>query len=92
MRLYKRKRVLSLKLKKNMVKIILESWREGLEKVSLTKLQVDMLEKSLKESKLNVDSLLDDKKVIIEIDNLDLAHEFLKKVEKIGVNGSILIK
>jgi len=75
-----------------MVKIILESWREGLEKVSLTKLQVDMLEKSLKESKLNVDSLLDDKKVIIEIDNLDLAHEFLKKVEKIGVNGSILIK
>ncbi len=69
-----------------MAKIILESWREGLEKVSLTKLQVDMLGKSLKESKLNVDSLLDDKKVIIEIDNIDLAQDFLEEAEKIGVN------
>jgi len=68
-----------------MAKIILEGWNEGLQKVSLTKLQIDLLGKSLKESKLNVDYLLDDKKVTIEIENLDLANEFIKEAEKIGV-------
>lgn len=72
-----------------MAKVVLDSWREGLEKVSLTKLQVSMLGKSLTESKCNVDSLLDDKKVILEIDSLDLANEFLKEAEKIGVNCKI---
>lgn len=74
-----------------MAKIILESWREGLEKISLTKLQIDMLGKSLTESKFNVDSLLDDKEVVIEVDNLDLAHEFLKEAEKIGVNCRLIV-
>ena len=74
-----------------MAKIVLESWREGLEKVSLTKLQIDLLGKSLKESKLNVDTLLDDKKVIIEIADLDLANEFLVRAEKIGVNCKLLV-
>ncbi len=74
-----------------MAKVILDSWREGLEKISLTKLQVNMLKKSLTESKSNVDFLLDDKKVIIEIDNIDLANEFLKEAEKIGVNCEIVI-
>lgn len=74
-----------------MAKIILDSWREGLEKISLTKLQVDMLGKSLTESKLNVDSLLDDRKIIIEIDSLELAKEFLKEAEKIGVNCKLLV-
>lgn len=69
-----------------MAKVILDSWREGFEKVSLTKLQVTLLGKSLTESKSNVDSLLDGKKIIIEIDSLDLANEFLKEAEKIGVN------
>ena len=73
-----------------MAKVILESWREGFEKVSLTKLQVNMLGKSLKESKTNVDFLLDDKEVSIEIDDLDLASEFLKEAEKIGVNCKLL--
>lgn len=74
-----------------MAKVILDSWREGLEKISLTKLQVNMLGKSLTESKSNVDSLLDDKKVILEIESLDLANEFLKEAEKIGVNCEIVI-
>lgn len=74
-----------------MAKIILDSWREGLEKITLTKLQVDMLGKSLTESKFNVDSLLDNRKVIIEIGNLELAKEFLKKAEKIGVNCKLLV-
>ncbi|GAA4160707.1 hypothetical protein GCM10022217_25160 [Chryseobacterium ginsenosidimutans] len=74
-----------------MIKIVLNSWREGLEKVSLTKLQIDILGKSLKEAKINVDSLLEDKKVIIEINNLDLANEFLREAEKIGVNCQLLV-
>jgi hypothetical protein len=73
-----------------MTKIMLESWREGLEKISLTKLQMDKLGMSLKQSKSNVDSLLDGVKVILEIDDENLAKEFLEKAEKIGVNCKIL--
>ena len=73
-----------------MAKVILDSWRVGFEKVSLTKLQISMLGKSLTESKSNVDSLLDDKKVILDIENLDLANEFLKESEKIRVNCELL--
>lgn len=73
-----------------MATIILDSWRDGFEKVSLTKLQVDMLGRSLRASKMNVDVLLDDKKVAIEIDNIDLANEFLKAAEEIGVNCRLL--
>lgn len=74
-----------------MAKVILDSWREGFEKISLTKLQVSMLGKSLTESKSNVDSLLDDKKIILEIESLDLANEFLKEADKIGVNCELVI-
>ncbi|MGQ8869690.1 hypothetical protein [Myroides sp. TSA_177.3] len=74
-----------------MIRIILNGWREGLEKISLTKLQMDILGKSLSESKNNVDILLDDKKVIIEVDCLDLATKFLKEADKIGVNCEFLI-
>jgi len=74
-----------------MAKVILDSWREGFEKISLTKLQVNMLGKSLTESKSNVDSLLDDKKIIFEIESLDLANEFLKEADKIGVNCELVI-
>lgn len=73
-----------------MAKVILEGWREGLEKVSLTKLQMDKLGISLKESKSNVDSLLEDERIILEIDNEDLAREFLNEAEKIGVNCKFL--
>ncbi len=75
-----------------MVKVIFNSWREGLEKASLTKLQINMLGMSLVESKTNVDSLLDDEKVTIIIENKDLANEFLKKAEKIGVNCVLIIE
>jgi hypothetical protein len=63
--------------------IIIKGWREGMQKVSLTKLQSDLLEKSLKESKNNVDLLLDGNEIRIEIDNLDLAQEFVSKADKI---------
>lgn len=74
-----------------MAKVILDSWREGFEKISLTKLQVNMLGKSLTESKSNVDSLLDYKKIILEIESLDLANEFLKEADNIGVNCELVI-
>lgn len=74
-----------------MVKVILYNWREGLKKVSLTKLQRDMLGKSLRESKTNVDVLLSGKNVIIEVETIDLANEFLKEANKIGVDCELLI-
>ncbi|MCS4300658.1 hypothetical protein [Chryseobacterium sp. BIGb0232] len=74
-----------------MVKVILESWREGLEKVSLTKLQIEKLKMSLKESKSNVDSLLNNEKVVLEIDNVNLAKEFYEEAEKIGVNCRLIL-
>lgn len=75
----------------DMAKVVFDNWREGLEKVSLTKLQVSMLGISLTQSKNNVDSLLNDKKVVLEIDDLDLANEFVKEAENIGVNCEIVI-
>jgi hypothetical protein len=73
-----------------MVKVLLESWREGLEKVSLTKLQMEKLGMSLKESKSNVDSLLENDQIILEINDENLAIEFLTEAEKIGVNCKFL--
>lgn len=72
-----------------MPKVILENWRDGLEKVSLTKIQIELLGKSLKESKSNVNALLENKKVTITIDDFSLAKEFLKQASKIGVNCKI---
>ncbi len=74
-----------------MTKVILESWREGLGKVALTKLQIEMLNLSLKESKKNVDSLLDNNQIVIEIDDNNLAREFYNTAEKIGVNCKLII-
>jgi len=73
-----------------MVKVILEGWQEGLEKVSLTKLQIDKLGISLKESKSNVDSLLENEKIILEIDDENLAKEFLEEAQKIGVDCKLI--
>jgi len=72
------------------MKVVLESWTEGLQKVSLTKLQHEKLGISLLDSKTNTDLLLDDHIIILEIENIELAQEFLKEVERIGVNCKIL--
>ena len=69
-----------------MPKVIMHSWRQGLQKVSLSKLQHVILGMSLKESKLNVDALLDDQQVIIPVANADLAKKFIHEAENIGVN------
>lgn len=69
-----------------MAKIILESWRSGLEKVSLSKLQINLLNMSISKSKKNVDLLLDDKIVLIDVDDIELARKFIVQADKIGVN------
>lgn len=72
-----------------MVKVIMESWREGLLKISLTKLQQEKLGISLADSKTNTDMLLEDQIVILEIEDLKIAKEFLEEAERIGVNCKI---
>lgn len=67
-----------------MIKIIMKGWRDGLEKVSLSKLQMNMLEKSLKESKQNVDDLLEGKEVNIEVYDVDIAKKFVEKANSLG--------
>ena len=69
-----------------MSKIIMKSWREGLKKVSLTKLQVSLLHRPLAEAKNNVDFLLEGNEVEIETDNIALAQEFKIAANSIGVD------
>lgn len=69
-----------------MPKVVFESWREGLKAVSLVMLQKEMLGIGLKEAKTNLDTLLDDIQIILEIDDENLAKEFLKEADKLGVN------
>jgi hypothetical protein len=69
-----------------MPKVIMQGWRQGLKKVSLSQLQQEILGISLKESKLNVDALLDDQQVIVFVSNADLAKRFIHEAESIGVN------
>jgi hypothetical protein len=72
-----------------MAKVIMESWREGLLKISLTKLQQEKLGISLFDSKTNTDMLLEDQIIILEVEDLVIAKEFLEEAEKIGVNCKI---
>ena len=73
-----------------MTKVILESWREGLQKISLSKLQNEKLGMSLTDSKKNVDMLLDDHSIIFEIEDEIVAQEFLVEAKRLGVNCKIL--
>jgi hypothetical protein len=73
-----------------MPKVIFESWREGLQKVSLTKLQTEMLGKGLKESKTNTDNLLNEIQIIFEIDDENVAKEFFIQADKLGVNCKLI--
>lgn len=70
-----------------MGKIILEGWRDGFEKINFTKIQMDVLGKSLKESKENTDLLLDHKIVVIESYDLKLIKDFVSKAKSLGVKN-----
>lgn len=72
------------------MKIIIEGWNEGFQKVALTHLQIDLLNLSLKTTKNNVDKVLDGQSILIEIYNEQLALTFLKEAKKIEVDCKIL--
>jgi hypothetical protein len=67
-----------------MVKINFKSWQVGLEKVSLSKLQMSILEIPLKTAKHNVDRLLDGERVIVLARNEEIALHFIEEASKIG--------
>ena len=68
-----------------MTKVIMTAWKENMQKVSLTKLQVMLLGLSLKESKENVDRLLNGEKVALDVATLDQAQRFSAEAQRIGV-------
>ncbi|WP_026711592.1 hypothetical protein [Flavobacterium filum] len=69
-----------------MAQVTMKSWRYGMKKISLTKLQTELLNISLKEAHENVTKLLDNIEVILDIEDLNLALNFIKRAEEIGVN------
>lgn len=64
--------------------IIIKGWKDGLEKVSLTKLQMSILNLSLLISKSNTDKLLNGEIVKIDVSNSELGYRFVKKAGRIG--------
>jgi hypothetical protein len=69
-----------------MAQVTMKSWRYGMKKISLTKLQTELLNIPLKDAHENVNKLLDDIEVILDIEDLNLALDFIKRAEEIGVN------
>ena len=72
------------------MKIIIESWNEGFQKVTLTHLQIDLLKISLKVAKSNVDKLLDGHSITIDVNDEQLALTFIKEAKNINANCRIL--
>ena len=65
--------------------IRLTGWRKGLEKVSLSYLQMNTLGVGLKEAKENVDALLRDEPVLLQVENAEVALAFHTQATRIGV-------
>lgn len=70
--------------------IIMTGWQEGMQKVSLTKLQVQLLGLSLKESKENVDKLLGGTEITIDTNASATAEKFVREAKEIGVSCKIV--
>lgn len=64
---------------------MMTSWTDGLCKVTLTKLQMNILQISLVDSKKNVDDLLDGKPIVITTVDSKIAKDFISEAKKIGV-------
>ncbi|MEG1592639.1 hypothetical protein [Chryseobacterium sp.] len=67
------------------MKIIIKSWKPGFKKVIFTQLQMDLLGMSLKDAKSNVDKILDDKEVVLVINDKILFQKFIKEMDDIGL-------
>jgi len=66
-------------------KVIFEGWRPGLNKIALTKLQEEKLGLGLRQSKENVDALLDGKQISFTIEDSIIANDFCNEAENLGV-------
>ena len=67
-----------------MTAVIMNGWREGLQKVALTKLQTELLHKPLREAKTNVDQLLEGNSIVFQLENNDTAAFFMAKAQALG--------
>ena len=67
------------------MKVRLTGWEEGMQKISLTKLQTEYFKMSLKEAKTNVDNLLVGEEIEIDVKQKEIAQEFIQKARDIGV-------
>ncbi|GAA3952500.1 hypothetical protein GO495_21600 [Chitinophaga oryziterrae] len=67
-----------------MSKIIMNGWKSSMQKVELTKLQMDLLKLPLKESKENVDSLLIGSTIEIQCEDIEIADDFALRAMEIG--------
>ena len=67
-----------------MATVRMTGWREGLQKVALTKLQVELLHISLREAKSYVDQLLNDNAVELQVADDALAAAFVVEARKLG--------
>jgi hypothetical protein len=72
-----------------MATILLTGWREGMEKVTLCKLQMEYLNLPLTQSKHNVDKLLNGELIKIEVHDIELAREFIRQADKIGADCTL---
>ena len=73
-----------------MRKILIIDWEEGFDKVSFTKFQMEVLDMNLKESKKNTDRLLEGEKIILNIEDDNIATLFTKKIKEIGAICEII--
>jgi len=69
-----------------MVMIKMISWNEGMQKISLTRLQMNLVQLNLKEAKDNVDALLDGEEIELSLKSREVAQKFILEAKKIGVN------
>ncbi len=75
-----------------MIKVIFEGWEVGMRKIPFIKLLNEKAGFSLSEAKKMKDDLVDNNKVIvIETDNIDLAKEIFNKAKKLKVIGRLEI-
>lgn len=67
------------------MRILFTGWKDGMQKVAFTKLQVEYLNMSFKDAKLNVDNLLDGGCVIVEIPYKHDIERFIQLSQEMGV-------
>jgi hypothetical protein len=72
-----------------MAKVITKGWRYGMRKIQFTKLQMQLLDKSLKESNQNMLDVLN-KEVAFEFANEQIAQAFLIRANTLGINCEII--